>query len=103
MDDRAAEPKPAPLAVPRSAAEWTGKRRMSEHRDVRVRRGGHSASIAGKSNEHDVRSTIATGAMVIGYFLTKQKVARSRSERNRFVGGERKMAGMPFQTRQRAA
>ena len=50
---------------------------MFEHRDVRVRRGRRSASIAGQSNEHDVRSTTATGAMVFGYFLPYQKVARS--------------------------
>jgi hypothetical protein len=31
----------------------------------------------GQSNEHDVRSTIALGTVVFGYFLPKQKVARS--------------------------
>ncbi|MGH8125843.1 MAG: hypothetical protein ACREPK_08350, partial [Rhodanobacteraceae bacterium] len=65
------------MAVPRSAAERRSKRRMFEHRDVRVRRGRRSTRIAGKSNEHDVRSITATGAMVFGHFLPKQKVARS--------------------------
>jgi len=36
---------------------------------VRVRRGRHSASIAGQSNEQDVRSTTASGTMVFGHFL----------------------------------
>ena len=50
---------------------------MFEHRDVRVRRGRRSASIEGQSNEQEVRTTTASGAMVFGYFLPKQKVARS--------------------------
>lgn len=67
----------APLAVPRSAAERRSKRRMFEHMDVRVRRDRRSASIAGESDEQEVRSTTAFGAMVFGHFLPKQKVARS--------------------------
>jgi hypothetical protein len=69
MDGRAAKKVSTPLAVPRSTAERRSKRRMSEHRDVRVRRGRRSASIAGQSKGHDVRSTTATGVMVFGYFL----------------------------------
>ncbi|HEX7368931.1 MAG TPA: hypothetical protein VF284_01445, partial [Rhodanobacteraceae bacterium] len=34
--------------TPRRAAEWQSKRRMFEHRDVRVRRGCHSASTKGR-------------------------------------------------------
>jgi hypothetical protein len=59
----------APLAVPRRAAGRRGKRRMSEHRDVRVRRGRRPASIAGKVRQYDVAESIAPGAMVFGYFL----------------------------------
>ena len=59
---------------------------MFEHKDVRVRRGRRSASIAGQSNEHDVRSTIASGAMVFGYFLPKQKVARAVGRRGKRQG-----------------
>lgn len=39
--------------------------------------GLRSAAIARHSNEQDVRSTIATDAMVFDYFLPKQKVART--------------------------
>jgi len=35
---------------------------MFDYTDVGVRRGRHSASIAGESNEHDVRSIAASGA-----------------------------------------
>ncbi len=50
---------------------------MFEHRDVRVRRGRGSASIAGQVKQHDVAEPIATGARVFGHLLLKQKVARS--------------------------
>ena len=67
----------APLAVPRSAVGRRSKRRMFEHKDVRVRRGRRSASIAGQVRQHDVAEPTATGAVVFGHFLPKQKVVRS--------------------------
>ncbi len=53
---------------------------MFEHRDVRVRRGRRSASIAGKSRQHDVAETIASSAMVLATFA-ETKVARSPGRR----------------------
>ncbi|MDE2054048.1 MAG: hypothetical protein KGI62_05115 [Xanthomonadaceae bacterium] len=70
----------APLAVPRMAAGRRSKRRMFEHMDVRVRRGRRSASIAGQSNKHDVRSTIATGAMVFGYISAETESSSPAAE-----------------------
>jgi hypothetical protein len=67
--------------TPRSTADRASKARMSEHKDVRVRAGARSASIAGKLSRHDVGETGMPGAMVFGYFLPKQKVARSPPRR----------------------
>ena len=50
---------------------------MFEHMDVRVRRGRRSASIAGEVRQHDVAEPTATGAVVFGDFLPKQKVTRA--------------------------
>ncbi len=73
----------APLAVPRSAAERRSKRRMFEHREVRVRRGRRSASIAGESDEQEVRSTTAIGAWSLATFCRNRKwLVRRVGERN---------------------
>ena len=53
---------------------------MFEHKDVRVRRGRRSASIAGQSRQHDVAETIASSAMVLATFA-EIKVARSPGRR----------------------
>jgi hypothetical protein len=63
----------APLAVPRSAADRASKARMFEAMDGQVRAGARSASIAGQSNEHDVRSTTATGAWSLATFCRNRK------------------------------
>ncbi len=54
--------------MPRSAVERRSKRRMFEHKDVRVRRGRRSASIAGQSRQHDVAEAIASSAMALVTF-----------------------------------
>jgi hypothetical protein len=43
-----------------------------EHKDVRVRRGRRSASIAGQSRQHDVAEAIAPSAIGFGYFPRKE-------------------------------
>ena len=56
---------------------------MFEAREGRVRRGRRSASIAGQSNEQDVRLATVSGAMVFGDFLPKQKVTRALGRRGK--------------------
>jgi len=74
----------APLAVPRSAAERRGKRRMFEHRDVRVRPpfDEHRRAVERTRCSFDHRHR----RMVFGHFLPKQKVARAVGRRGKRHG-----------------
>ena len=63
---------------PSLAAEWRSKRRMSDYRDVGVRRGRHSARSAGALPRHEVAATGLPGAMALPTFPVR-KVGRSKS------------------------
>src|SRR5574337_1935798 len=70
-----------PCTTPSIAAPSGSKARMFEHRDVRVRAGPLGVRSTGKFRQHEVAETGLPGAMVFGYFLPKQKVARSPPRR----------------------